>query len=490
MRVAAPGPSGRARRGCAARRVFAAVLFAALAPVVPAQGQGQGAESALPAWLRQGGVPLDQIGLVALPVDGDRPLLSLNAQRPLNPASTMKLVTSYASLGVLGPGYRWHTGAFLKGRLEGDVLRGDLVLRGGGDPKLVVEDLTGFVAQMRAAGLRDLQGDLVIDDALYDVGEDSVEHFDGEPSQPYNVRPFALLMNFKATRVVVQPAAQGPVVTLDPALADVRLEQALRPARGGCRPGASAIDVRDGGEAAAPLIRISGAYAPACGEQGVFASVLSHRQFVHAFFKAAWLAAGGQWTGNTRIERGAGRGAPWLDWVSPRTLADVVRDVNKFSNNVMARQLLLQLAVAANRVPATVEAAGQSLVAWLNGQGLVFPELVVENGSGLSRSERISPASLAALLRHAAASPHAELMRTSLPLAGFDGTMKHRLTGDPVAGSAWIKTGSLADVRAIAGYVDAASGRRYAVVLMVNGPQAERTQGLQDQFLRWVHRNG
>ncbi len=227
--------------------------------------------------------------------------------------------------------------------------------------------------------------------------------------------------------------------------------------------------------------------------------MLSHPQFVRALFKAAWQARGGAFDGGVRVERAAASGTPWLDWESPRTLADVVGDVNKFSNNVMARHLLLQIgseagprlvSADARRVPATVERASAVVGDWLRGQGLVFPELTLENGSGLSRIERISPANLARLLRHAASSPVGDLLRQSLPLVGYDGTMKTRMIGESISGRAWIKTGSLSDVRTIAGYVDAASGRRYAVVLFVNGPRAEGTRELQDRFLRWVFDKG
>lgn len=442
-------------------------------------------------WLVGTHIAPSDVGLVAVPVDGGLPLLAHDSGQAFNPASTMKLVTSLAALALLGPEHRWRTAAHLRGTLQDGVLSGDLVLRGGGDPKLVIEDLTAFVEEMRRAGLREIRGNLVIDGARYDVGSDSVERFDLDLSQPYNVRPHALLMNFKATRVLVQPGAGGAQIVLDPALAGVQIENDLRIVRGACRYGAAGLVVHDDDtDLRGPRIQVSGRYSPACGAQGSFVSVLTHGQFIGALFRAAWQAAGGIWRGRVRVEAGAAQGAPWLVWESPRTLADVVRDVNKFSNNVMARQLFLELAVAAGMRPATVEGARSTLAHWLAGQGIELPGLFVDNGSGLSRAARIGAAGLARLLQHAAAGPYAELLRESLPIVGIDGTMKRRLGGEPIAGRAWIKTGSLADVRAIAGYVDAASGRRYAVVFMVNGPRAAAAAAAQDRFLRWVHANG
>jgi D-alanyl-D-alanine carboxypeptidase/D-alanyl-D-alanine-endopeptidase (penicillin-binding protein 4) len=127
---------------------------------------------------------------------------------------------------------------------------------------------------------------------------------------------------------------------------------------------------------------------------------------------------------------------------------------------------------------------------WLDSRGLRFPELVIDNGSGLSREERISAVNLGRLLVHAAAGTHGDLFRVTLPQVGIDGTMRARLQRHPVAGRAWIKTGSLRDVKSIAGYVDAASGRRYAVVMIINAEKILGAQPAQDTFLRWVYDNG
>src|SRR5690606_32442752 len=203
-----------------------------------------------------------------------------------------------------------------------------------------------------------------------------------------------------------------------------------------------------------------------------------------------WLQSGGEWDGLTRVETGAAQGKPWLVWESPRTLAEVAVDVNKTSNNVMTRQLLLQVAADVMKVPATIDRARMAVLGWLEQRGLEFPELVLDNGSGLSRRERMSAAAQARLLSDAAASPYADLFRATLPIVGVDGTMRYRLRDHPVRGNGWIKTGSLENVRAIAGYVDAASGSRYAVSMLVNSPHAGASRDAQDEFLRYVYIKG
>jgi serine-type D-Ala-D-Ala carboxypeptidase/endopeptidase (penicillin-binding protein 4) len=447
------------------------------------------AEMPLAVWLQAAGLKPDQVGVAVLDLANDVPLFLSHADLPLNPASAVKLVTTYAALSLLGPEYRWKTQFFLGKPLVGDILPGDLLVKGGGDPKMVIEDMQELVLRLRQKGLRDIQGDLLIDATLYDIGEQSTEVFDGDPTQPYNVRPNAALMNFKATNFIVTPGANGAVVRMDPELADVQLDVNIKLVAGPCRYGAAGLSVSDDGNPKAARIVVQGNYSSACGEQGNYVSVLTHQQFIQGFFKAAWLAAGGVFNGQTRFLKAAPfKGQkPWFVWESPRNLAEVSRDINKFSNNVMARQLLLQLSHEMTKLPATQERARHTTFSWLRQRGLIFPELVLDNGAGLSRVERLTAMHLAQLLKSASASPVAAALRDSLPVVGVDGTMRSRLSREPIARNAWIKTGSLVAVRSIAGYVRAASGRDLVVVVLVNGPRSEASQGLQDQILRWAY---
>lgn len=442
--------------------------------------------------LGRAGIGQDEYSVLVQPLDQSEPIAAHNVHLAFNPASLMKLVTTYAALSMLGPDYRWQTTLSVRGERLGEILDGDLVLHGGGDPKLVIEDLTEWIGRLRAQGLREVRGNLVIDDSLYAV-DLATQAIDGDSSQPYNVGPYAALMNFKATRLIFRPRGDRVSVELDPPLAGVRIVNQIRLVRESCRQGVGGLSIQDGPSGRAPEIRVSGRYSSGCGRQSTMAAVLDHRQFIEGFFRAAWLASGGKWTGKAVIEPAVPRRPEQVigTWVSPRPLAEVVKDINKLSNNVMARQVLLQLAVEhGGPLPATPERAREVVRAWLASRGLAFPELVIDNGSGLSRDERISAASLARLLMDVGMSDHRALFVDSLPVAGVDGTMKHRPVSEGLNGNARIKTGSLDGVRAIAGYVNAASGRRHAVIMLVNSPRAGASRQAQDLLLRWVHESG
>ena len=423
----------------------------------------------------------------------DEPMLRVmhQAERPFNPASTMKLVTTHAALAMLGPNYRWTTRFLTTGPIRDGVLQGDLILQGGGDPHLVIEDLHALMADLRAQGLTTIRGDLVVDDARFAVGPTDGEAFDGDASQAYNVRPWAALTNFKASKLVVDPKSKQLV--LDPPLADVQLRYDVKVLRGRCRGGATRVSVTDGATPAGrSQVAVNGTQVRACGPLQFYAAMLDHQQFVHGIFKAAWKNMGGQFLGRTRIEPGAAKRArPLYAWQSSLDLGEVVHQINKFSNNVMTRMLLLEMAAAKGQGALAPEVAGQWLHGWYRSQGMPMASLTMENGSGLSRQARISAGDMVVLLARAAQSPQARWFEQSLPVVGIDGTMKTRLRLDPVAGQAQIKTGTLQEVRAIAGYVTAASGRRYALSLMINGKYpAERALHAQDELLRWVYRHG
>ncbi|MFN9480105.1 MAG: D-alanyl-D-alanine carboxypeptidase/D-alanyl-D-alanine-endopeptidase [Betaproteobacteria bacterium] len=437
------------------------------------------------AALKAANVPATAVSIVVQPLAPPGLTLAVNETRPMNPASTMKLVTTYAALNLLGPTYVWRTEALTAAPQQGDALAGDLILRGSGDPQLVIEDLWLLVQQLRGLGLRELRGDLVLDKSAFAPIAHNPAAFDGEALRPYNAGPDALLVNYKAVTFTFVPDPQAKLVRLRtlPALAGMKLPATLRAADGPCGDWREKIKA----DFSAPLApRFGGAYPLACGEQHWHVSLLSHTDYVAAAFRALWEQAGGIWSGQVR-DGTAPAGARVLATHESETLAETICHINKFSNNVMTRQLFLTLGRGPNGEPASLAAAQQRVTTWLADVGLAMPELVLDNGSGLSRSERIASANLAALLVHAFGSPLMPEFFSSLPLVGVDGTMRKR---NGAAGFAHIKTGMLNDVRAIAGTLLAASGRRYVVVSIINHPNAPAAAAVHDELLRWIFVRG
>jgi len=476
-------------RAPAVRRIGAALLLAAALLGAPAAAQDEAERRQLPdsvsAALRGAAIPAAASAIVVLPLAPGGVTIEANESQPMNPASTMKLVTTYAALDLLGPAYTWRTEAFATGALRRDVLEGNLVIRGSGDPKLVIENLWLMIQRIRGYGIREIRGDVVLDRSAFAPVAHEPGDFDGERLRPYNAGPDALLLNFKAISLgfVPDPETRSARIVAVPLLAGMKLPATVRGADGPCSDWRGKLQA-DFSDPMAPVFR--GAYPLSCGEQIWHLSLLDHSRYFSAAFAALWSNAGGTWSGKLRegtVPADARRIA--LNESAP--LAEVIRDVNKFSNNVMARQIYLTLGTDGGRQSASAARAEAAIRAWLDSRGLAMPELVLENGSGLSRTERISAGSLARLLRHAFAGPLMPELMASLPLLGIDGTMRKR---NGAAGRAHVKTGLLADVRAIAGYVDAASGRRYVVVGIINHPNAGSGQAAHDALLQWVYLNG
>ncbi len=435
-------------------------------------------------------IPLSAVSAYVQEIGAPRPLFTQRPLQAMNPASTMKLLTTFAALELLGPDYRWTTEAYADGLIAGGVLEGNLVLKGRGDPKITIEQFQELVARLRATGLSKIRGDLVLDRTYFAAAPHDPSAFDSEPLRPYNVGPDALLINFKTVRFVFSPnvARDNVDIRIEPPLDSVAVHGEPRLSSGDCGDWRAGLQAVFTGRADAADATFSGRYPIACGERDWYVALLDHPHYTLGMFEHSWLEIGGSFSGTVREGR-ARTGAKPIATLESAPLYAMVSDINKLSNNVMARQVFLTLSTTAFPPPATTENAAKAVERWLRGHKLRFPELVLENGSGLSRHERIASQSMARLLIAADASKVRGEFVSSLAVAAIDGTVRKRFQNDNVADQAFLKTGTLEGVRAIAGYVFAPTGKRFVVVCFVNHPNASRAQPPLDLLVQWVYDN-
>lgn len=470
--------------------VVAVALSLAISSSITMAGDALAAEmpATVLAALKRAAIPISAVGIRVQDVAGKPSLLQLNEETAFNPASTMKLLTTDAALELMGPTATFLTLAYTRGVRSGDQLQGDLILRGSGDPKLVIENLWLFLRRIRAQGLRTIHGNVVLDRSAFAAELNDPAQFDGDPLKPYNAQPDALLLNFHSLAVRFTPDAAGAnvAVTLDPLL-DGYLVQGPSLVAGPC-----AADWRQGLSATldARSARFEGNYPAACGERTwqIHPYQLSRNRYVELVFRQLWTALGGNFDGAVVDGEVTPDAVLLAQWESA-ALPELIRDINKFSNNVMARQLFLALGSVGSVAPANIASSRTAIKRWLASNGIDATGLVLENGSGLSRIERVSALTLGHVLLAAYQSPVMPEFIASLPLVGYDGTMKKRLRAQGIAGRAHIKSGSLQDVRSIAGYVLAESGRRFVVVFLINHPNASRGAEAQDALLQWIYEN-
>jgi D-alanyl-D-alanine carboxypeptidase/D-alanyl-D-alanine-endopeptidase (penicillin-binding protein 4) len=444
-------------------------------------------------------VPASAVTLLVVDANGQRPpRLSHRAGEAMNPASVMKLVTTYAALDVLGPDFVWKTNVTMDGSVQNGLLDGNMLVRGGGDPKLVVERLQALLTQVQASGVRAIHGDIVLDHSAFSEPTANAAEFDGEPLRPYNTQPDALLINFKTLVMTFSPdlAQARALVRTEPPMAGLLVDASVPLSSAPC--GDWRADLRASVDSPS-RVQFLGSYASACGERVWPSAYADPASFAARAIEGSWKVLGGLLTGQVRNatapelamlrSRGtlSGNTSPLRLEAPSLPLLDIVRDVNKFSNNVMAQHLFLSLGLHGKlgQTQAGTFDAGRAAAQawWLKTLPAAAPP-VLDNGSGLSRSGRISARSLAAMLQHAAKSPLADALADSLPLVGVDGSMRERAKA--ATGQAQIKTGSLRDVSAVAGYAQGASGSRYIVVGIVNHPNASAARPALNTLIEWA----
>jgi serine-type D-Ala-D-Ala carboxypeptidase/endopeptidase (penicillin-binding protein 4) len=450
------------------------------------------------------GVSADGVGLYALALDQTVPKYAHNAETALILASTTKVMTSVAALDVLGPAFKWRTNAFLNGKLDNGILAGDLLIVGGGDPLLDSTKLTTWFTQLQKRGVKEIAGNIILDRQRFVLNEkDHANTPKPDWRNTHHALPDALVIDEGMLKVKISNVADTKIISLEPALDGVDIvDQTKLIAR--CAATKIPISIEFDGTNANSKVIVSGEWAKDCTPVVVDTNPFDMQTFSAAAVLAAWKAAGGSLTGQVidapapvavKVRKGAkaprvAKARKPFAILESKQLLDAIKQVNKWSNNLVSRNVLLTLSPGFPNVPATLAAAQTNIANWLKTKGFNETDLNVENGSGLSRNERGKPRALAELLRDVSFSKIDKEFRSSLSVAGLDGTMGGRLKRADMAGKVLLKTGTLTEVRAVAGYVTGKSGQVYAIVALVNHPNATRAVPAIDAFVEWVYSNG
>jgi D-alanyl-D-alanine carboxypeptidase/D-alanyl-D-alanine-endopeptidase (penicillin-binding protein 4) len=462
-------------------RLYSLILSVSFLLASPLAAANTMLPAAVATALERAGVPNSAIGIHVHNLTTDETVLDIGGDTAFNPASVMKLITTYAALEVLGPAFTWRTEAWVDAPVVDGHLAGNLYFAGYGDPNLTLERFWLFLLELRNRGLRHIDGNVYLDRSAFALGKHDPAEFDDEPTRPYNVGADALLLNYKSFRLRFVPNEHAGKVDIlaQPDLPNVTIINNLALAPGRCHVW-PATPTHNGN-----TLAFAGVFPSGCGEKSRFYSLLEPDAYFSAVFRDLWDGLGGTLSGSVSSGAVPIDATLLASYQSP-PLAEVVRNTNKSSNNVMARHLFLSLGHGRD-YPLTTRKARDELTAWLNARHFDFSGLVVDNGSGLSRTSRLTARQLGQILMTAWQSPLMPELVASLPLVAVDGTMKRRLDESPVAGQAHIKTGYLDGVRAIAGYVNDSQGQTLSVVFMVNHERARHAAAALDALVEWAH---
>lgn len=435
--------------------------------------------------LRDAGIPLEAVAVVIQPVELAKPVLAHRAAHAMNPASVMKLLTSIAALDTLGPAYTWKTDIWAMGEIKDGVLTGDLIFKAYGDPTLTLERIWLLQRALKGRGIEAIHGNLILDSTYFQLPPLDPGALDGEPLAIYNALPAALLANYNASAFTFKVVNDSVVITPDLKQPELAVVSRLVLDDAPCAEWKDRLVPTVSGPMRNQLV-FEGWYARDCGEKHLNLNLCDATRNFDLVFRALWAESGGALTGNTRLGTAPADTPPLLSFPSV-PLAEAVRDLNKYSNNLMTRNLYLTLGAETRGPPATLEKSRDAVQAWLADKKIAAPELVLENGAGLSRIERISAQTLSRILVLAYRSPYFSELESALPIPAVDGTLKRRFADSPLAGRAHLKTGTLKDARALAGYLMNRDGKRMVFVLLVNHLNADKADAAQHALLDWAY---
>lgn len=422
--------------------------------------------------------------------DGQR-IIDYQSKKTMAPASLIKLVTSFVGLTMLGQNFQWQTPVFIDGKIKNNTLYGNLYIKGYGDPQLVPELLEQLVADIQLAGIKHIQGNIVLEKSYFASETRDALPLDDDTHAPYNVGPDALLYAYKSVLFTLTPNPNGQVdISPLPHIRQVQIDNQLQTSAGKCNVATikstltPIIKTLSDGRI---VVTFKGILPIDCGPQVVKQAFSNHSQFFVGGFLAIWHQYGGTFSGGIN-ESAIPHSAQLIATHRSRPLADIVADMNKFSNNVIARNLFLTLGAIGNKPPADLQESFKVVKKWLSKQHIDVRNLIIDNGSGLSRQSRLNSNQLNALLRAAYKSPIFGTFIHSLPIACKDGSMKKRLCQSVAAEKAFIKTGTLNNVRSISGYVQSNNNDLYAVTSIINDKNAENAELVHDNLIKWLAR--
>lgn len=475
------------------------IAVALTAPLAPAR-------AALPEpvaqALREAQLSPDSLALMVMPLTGRGPTLTHRHTTPMQPGSTMKLVTSVVALDRLGPNLRGSTELRSAAPIEGDVLRGDLVLRGGGDPDLGVPQLWALLQELRWKGVREIAGDIVLDRSLWrptrlDVG---VPPFDEAPEFPYNGIPDALQLAGNLATLELVADASSISARLLPPLEGVEIDNRLTLGDHRCADWGSLWKTplterfTDAQGASRVRVVLQGQFPRQCSRTPQL-QLMDRDELALRLLRHLWQQLGGEWRGQLR-EGESAADARVLARRESRPWGEVLRGMLKSSDNTQTRMLFMTLGVAGGNAAKdttmpTRDLAAREVHRWFAEQKIDSNGLLIDNGSGLSRSERISPLQLARMLQVALNGKNGPDLLASMPTAGVDGTMRNRLKQSAAMGWARVKTGTLRNVVGLAGVVPDADGRPWVMAAIVNHETANRVgRPVLDALVDWIARSG
>ncbi len=430
----------------------------------------------------------NQISLWIAPTDNPTaPIVDFKSQIPRTPASVMKVITTGTGLLLLGADYRWKTEFYTDGTLNNGTLNGNLIIKGYGDPYMVQENMADMVSALRISGLSHINGKVILDNSYFQHSDENPDWFDGHGFEPYNAIPNALSINFRTITLNFTVKNKQIHISSDPQLSYTHIKNEMQFNRQKRCRGRRAFTPKIKLDKTQDLIIVSGTISRNCKEQKISKVLTDAGDLYFGHFKKMWQANGGTITGTWVYGQVPHNAKLFYTYRSQKNLAEQIAAMNKKSNNIMTRQLFLTIGAEKMQPPASLDKSRQVIKQHLHRLGVDTQNLFIDNGSGLSRTANISAKQLGQFLLAMHRSNASQSFEQSLSVAGVDGTLRHRLKNTPLAGNVIGKSGTLKQVKSLAGYMYSQSGKKYVYVMLFEGKNARAGRILMDNILQWLY---
>jgi len=419
-------------------------------------------------------------------LDRQQVIYSRNSDSLFTPASNMKMFTSAMALKKVGPDYRFHTRLYAVGRIEETVLRGDLYIKGFGDPSLVTEQMWILVNELKNLPITKIEGNIIADNSYFD-GQGRLKSWSSYKGPDAYLAPMgALSFNFNTVTVYIEPGksvGERPRVVVDPDIDYLRIRN--KAVTTGNKRSRRKLIVNRLERKGYDEIIVKGGLTKNVARKRFFLNVTDPQRYTASSFKRFLNQAGVQVTG--KVKRGlVPKGATLVvDHESP-PLGRILRGLNKFSNNFIAEQILRTLGAQFMGEPGTTENGVLLLQEYMQELGYTPDQYRMVDGSGLSKTNLVTPDQVIALLEDA----HSDLsifpeFISALGVMGLDGSVIDRMDDNKEAQKIRVKTGTLNHVSALSGYFQSQDGERFAFSILLNDVRCSNGKAtkLEDEIM-------
>lgn len=402
-----------------------------------------------------------------------------NAEKSFNTASLVKIFTTYIALKDLGPSYKWRSEFLYTGKVDKDILKGDLIFRGTGDASFSIADLEKMIREVQRLGIKKITGNLVLDYSFFGVMPKDI-NFDDNPYRAYNVLPSPISVQSNTINFKFNIDKNIIEIISEPNLSQLTIINNLKKTNRSCANWKSSLGVD---KINSETVEFKGSFSDRCVGKEIDLALLDNSVYFHENFKDIWQRNGGLYSGIMKKNFEEPTNAIVISTHHSKPVSELIRDINKFSLNLMARNLMLTIIKEVTGERPTEDMVNGYVNSWLSQKEMTFENFYVDNGAGLSRDIKISPNQLLQILQKIYNDPLMPEIIASFPIASIDGTLRDRMQSKKFKQKGHFKTGSLKDVVGIAGFFLNNDGDMHSFVFIMNGKNAKKAQPFIDDLI-------